>query len=237
MRKQALDALPPEIRLHPESLEINLTEAEAFLNDNFSDTDVFAFLGVPRENRDQYLDRSLDLLLELDRAGKVFAPEAYQEFLDEELQGMKVHYHSPESRAEEMENIKNEAGEIDNLIAPTMDYTVPRNYIEASKAFPELEAPEGNQLLEFADFPACDGELISYVRTDLKMLFSRFSEDDADFDYEINDTEVFFPGVRYSEEASDYFGKFFFSPKSEAVRRFMPQNVKDAPKKFVDFDY
>lgn len=233
MSKIAESLLPWQVRTHTDSGNVDMSEAEAFL-EGFSEVDVFAFLGVPGEMRERYLSESLEMLLDLEKVGKVFAPEDYQGFLDEELRGLKIHYHSPESRREEFENIA-ELSEIETLMAPTMDYTVPRNYSEASEVFEGLSAPQDNILLDFEDFRQADGSLYSYFLADIQAL--RGNDRSKGTDYDVNDSEVVFLGIQYSEDAEDYFGLNFFSPRSEAVRSMLSQDVKDIPKKFLDFEY
>lgn len=227
--------IPWGVMTHSGTEEIDYSDIEAFLGD-FREVDVFAFLGVPGESRQKYINESMDMLLELDTARKVFAPEDYRKVLEEELRGLKVHYHTPESRKEELKNISEEADDLERMIAPTIDYTVARNYFEASKVFDGLQTPEDNKIVDFESIRHVDGSLKNYLLADLGLLFDTTGSQ-ASMNYSINDSDILFPGVQYSEEASDYFGKFFFSPKSEAVRILIPQDVKDLPKKFLDFEY
>ena len=226
--------IPWEVRTHVSQSDIYSTEIEAFLDD-FREVDVFAFLGVPDHSRKEYMEQSLEMLLELDQANKVFAPKDYEDFLEEELRGLKVRYHSPDSRREEFENISEEAGDIENMIAPTMDYTVPRNYSEASKAFEEIKSPEDNILLDFEDFRQTDGSVLSYLMADIHSLNK--TEREASTEYEIHESDIVCPGISYSDKAEDYFGLNFFSPGSEAVRSVIPEKAKNVVRDLTKSGY
>lgn len=234
MKKISENVIPWEVRTHIPQSDVDSTEIEAFLDD-FSEVDVFAFLGVPDHSREEYMEESVDMLLELDKARKVFAPRAYEDFLEDQLRGLKVRYHSPESRREEFQNISEEAGDIEDMIASTMDYTVPRNYAEASRMFEEIESPEDNILLDFPDFRQTDGSVLSYLIADIDSLST--GSEERNTDYTVNDSDIVFPGVNYSNERNDYFGLNFFNPKSEAVRSITPETLKRTAREVLDFNY
>jgi len=235
MNKISESLVPWEIRTRTDLDEIDHTDIEAFL-DGFNEVDVFAFMGVPDDSRKRYMEESVELLIELDEAKKVFAPEAYRDFLKEGLRGMKVRYHSPDSRREELQNIEEQTENIENIMAPTMDYTVPRAYMEASKIFEEIEVPQNNILLDFDDLRQTDGTLLSYLMADIDSIRGE-KQNDRDIDYSLNRSDIIFPGVSYSENSRDYFGLNFFSPRSEATRVIAPQKIKDISKELVNFSY
>lgn len=227
--------MPLEIRTRTDPDEIDHTDIEAFL-DGFNEVDVFAFMGVPDHSRERYMEESVDMLIELDAAKKVFAPEAYRDFLEDELRGLKVRYHSPDSRREELQNIEEQTNDRENMIAPTMDYTVPRAYSEASTIFDEVETPQDNILLDFDEFRQTDGSLRSYLMADIDAI-RRDRNNDRETSYTVNDSDVIFPEISYSDNSSDYVGLNFFSPGSEAVRVIFPQSIKDVVKELKDFSY
>lgn len=235
MNKISRSLVPWEVSTHPDSNKIDYTDVEAFL-DGFKEVDVFAFMGVPDHSRERYMEESLEILLELDEARKVFAPEAYRDFLEDELRGLKVRYHSPDSRREELQNIEEQTNDRVNMIAPTMDYTVPRTYSEASTIFEDVETPQDNILLDFDEFRQTDGSLRSYLMTDIESIRGD-ENNDRETSYTVNDSDVIFPGISYSENSGDYFGLNFFSPGSEAVRVIFPQSIKDFAKELKDFSY
>jgi hypothetical protein len=225
MKKIARNVIPWEVKTRVPDKEIDHREIEAFLDD-FQEVDVFAFLGVPDHSREKYMEHSLEMLIELDKASKVFAPKAYEDFLEEELRGLKVNYHSPDSRREEFQNIAEATEDIENIIAPTVDYTVPRNYAEASRVFEDIQTPQDNILVDFEDFRQTDGSILSYLIADLYQTDERGWEE-ASTDYDIHESDIVLPGINYSGNAEDYFGLNFFSPDSEAVRSVVPEKAKE----------